>query len=59
MQHICGRAGRLRSRSVRIESIKSAGWANFTFCFHDGEEVGPVALSKIKEETGLRPEDLQ
>jgi predicted RNA binding protein YcfA (HicA-like mRNA interferase family) len=31
---------------------------NFTFCFHDGEEIGPAALSKIGKDTGLRPEDL-
>jgi predicted RNA binding protein YcfA (HicA-like mRNA interferase family) len=35
-----------------------SGWANFTFCFHDHEEVGPAALSKIGKDTGLRPEDL-
>ncbi len=34
------------------------GWPNYTFCFHDGEEVGPAALSKIGKETGLRPEDI-
>ena len=34
------------------------GEANFTFCFHDKEEVGPAALAKIAKETGLRPEDL-
>jgi hypothetical protein len=31
---------------------------NFTFCFHDNEEVGPAALAKIGKDTGLRPEDL-
>lgn len=34
------------------------GWQNFTFCFHDSEEIGPAALAKIAKETGLRPEDL-
>jgi hypothetical protein len=34
------------------------GWSNFTFCFHDREEIGPAALSKIGKDTGLRPEDL-
>ena len=38
--------------------LQRAGCSNFTFCFHDGEEVGPAALSKIGKETGLRPEDL-
>lgn len=34
------------------------GWRNFTFCFHDSEEIGPAALAKIAKDTGLRPEDL-
>jgi predicted RNA binding protein YcfA (HicA-like mRNA interferase family) len=34
------------------------GWRNFTFCFHDNEEIGPAALAKIGKDTGLRPEDL-
>ena len=38
--------------------LQRAGWPNFTFCFHDNEEIGPVALAKIAKETGLRPEDL-
>jgi len=38
--------------------LQKPGWRNFTFCFHDNEEIGPVALSKIGKDTGLRPEDL-
>ena len=34
------------------------GWSNFTFCFHDSEEVGPAALSRIGKDTGLRSQDL-
>jgi hypothetical protein len=34
------------------------GWSNYTFCFHDGEEIGPAALAKMAKDTGLRPEDL-
>jgi predicted RNA binding protein YcfA (HicA-like mRNA interferase family) len=34
------------------------GWRNFTFSFHDSEEIGPAALAKIGKDTGLRPEDL-
>ena len=26
-------------------------WQNFTFCFHDSEEVAPSALAKISKET--------
>ena len=38
--------------------LQHNGWPNFTFCFHDSEEIGPTALAKIGKETGLRPEDL-
>jgi predicted RNA binding protein YcfA (HicA-like mRNA interferase family) len=38
--------------------LERIGWANFTFCFHDGEEIGSAALSKIAKNTGLRPQDL-
>jgi len=34
------------------------GWANFTFCFHDNEEVGLAAFAKFGNDKGLRPEDL-
>jgi hypothetical protein len=39
--------------------VERSGWRNFTFCFHDNEEVGPAALAKIAKGTGLRPEDLR
>ncbi len=38
--------------------MQRLGWPNFTFSFHDSEEVGPAALSRIAKDTGLRPEDL-
>ena len=34
------------------------GWPNYTFAFHDREEIGPRMLAKISKRTGLRPEDL-
>lgn len=38
--------------------LQRPGWKNFTFCFHDQDEVGPAALARIAKDTGLRPEDL-
>lgn len=38
--------------------LQRVGWPNFTFCFHDNEEIGRVALARIGKDTGLRPEDL-
>ncbi len=30
----------------------------YTWAFHDGEEIGPKMLAKIAKRTGLKPEDL-
>jgi predicted RNA binding protein YcfA (HicA-like mRNA interferase family) len=30
----------------------------FTWAFHDSEEIGPVMLAKIAKKTGLKPEDI-
>ena len=38
--------------------LKRPGWPNYTFAFHDVEEVGPGLLSQIAKKTGLQPEDL-
>jgi predicted RNA binding protein YcfA (HicA-like mRNA interferase family) len=34
------------------------GWPNYTFAFHDQEEIGPGLLAQIAKKTGLEPEDL-
>ena len=47
----------LRKQVGSHRKLQRSGWPNFTFCFHDGEEIGPAALSKIAKDTGLRPED--
>ncbi len=38
--------------------LARAGWADYVFAFHDGEEIGPRMLARIARRTGLRPEDL-
>jgi predicted RNA binding protein YcfA (HicA-like mRNA interferase family) len=30
----------------------------FTWAFHDSEEIGPKMLARIAKQTGLKPEDL-
>ncbi|UQZ90830.1 hypothetical protein C4J81_17095 [Deltaproteobacteria bacterium Smac51] len=34
------------------------GWPDFTFSFHDSEEVGPRMLARVAKKTGLEPSDL-
>ncbi len=38
--------------------LERQGWDDFTFAFHEGEEIGPKMLSRIAKRTGLKPEDL-
>ncbi|MDA7645565.1 type II toxin-antitoxin system HicA family toxin [bacterium] len=38
--------------------LERDGWQDFTFAFHDGEEIGPRMLSRISKHTGLSPSDL-
>ena len=38
--------------------LKRPGWANYTFAFHDNEEIGPRLLAQVAKKTGLQPEDL-
>ncbi|NCO65657.1 MAG: hypothetical protein COW32_05850 [Candidatus Aquicultor secundus] len=38
--------------------LSRSGYPDYTFAFHDKEEIGPKMLSRISKHTGLRPEDL-
>ncbi len=38
--------------------LQRAGWEDYTWAFHDREEIGPRMLSKIAKKTGLQPADL-
>jgi len=38
--------------------LARAGWPDFVFAFHDGEEIGPRMMARIAKHTGLKPEDL-
>ncbi|MEW5767330.1 MAG: type II toxin-antitoxin system HicA family toxin [bacterium] len=38
--------------------LSRLGWPDFTFAFHDQEEIGPQMLARISRRTGLTPNDL-
>jgi predicted RNA binding protein YcfA (HicA-like mRNA interferase family) len=38
--------------------LSRPGWPDFTFAFHDQEEIGPRMLARIAKRTGLTPDDL-
>lgn len=40
------------------KTLARSGWPDYTFAFHDGDEVGPKMLARVAKHTGLTPEDL-
>jgi hypothetical protein len=45
--------------SERIpQTLERDGWDDYTFSFHDAEEIGPRMLARLAKHTGLAPEDL-
>ena len=40
------------------QTLSRSGWRDVVFAFGDSEEIGPVMLSRVAKQTGLRPEDL-
>ena len=38
-------------------TLTRPGWADYTFAFHDTEEIGPRMLVRVAKHTGLTPED--
>ena len=38
--------------------LSKHGYPDFTFAFHDREEIGPKMLARISKHTGLTPDDL-
>ena len=39
-------------------TLERAGYPNYVFAFHDGDEIGPGMLARIAKHTGLKPDDL-
>lgn len=47
-----------KRQSGSHRTLERAGWEDYTFAFHDSEEIGPVMLKRVAKKTGLTPEDL-
>ena len=47
-----------KRQSGSHRTLKRVGWEDYTFAFHDSEEIGPVMLKRVAKKTGLTPEDL-
>jgi predicted RNA binding protein YcfA (HicA-like mRNA interferase family) len=48
----------IKRQSGSHRTLSRAGWPDFVFAFHDGDEIGPRMLSRIAKHTGLKPDDL-
>ncbi len=56
---IFGDAGwSVKRQSGSHRTLAREAWPDFTFAFHDGEEIGPRMLARIAKHTGLSPQDL-
>jgi predicted RNA binding protein YcfA (HicA-like mRNA interferase family) len=53
------RAGwQVKRQSGSHRTLCRPGWPDYTFSFHDGEEIGPRMLARVAKHTGLTPGDL-
>ena len=48
----------VKRQSGSHRTLSRPGWPDFTFAFHDREEIGPRMLARIAKQTGITPEDL-
>ena len=48
----------IRRQSGSHRTLAREGWSDYTFAFHDAEEIGPRMLARVSKHTGLTPEDL-
>lgn len=39
-------------------TLERPGFPDYTWSFHDGDEIGPKMLARIAKHTGLTPDDL-
>jgi predicted RNA binding protein YcfA (HicA-like mRNA interferase family) len=47
------------SKSGSHKQLENPNYSyEFTWAFHDGEELGPKMLARIAKHTGLKPEDI-
>lgn len=48
----------IKRQSGSHRTLTRSGWTDFTFAFHDGEEIEPRMLARMAKHTGLTPEHL-
>ena len=48
----------IKRQSGSHKTLVREGYPDFTFAFHEADEICPVMLARIARHTGLRPEDV-
>ena len=48
----------VKRQSGSHRTLSRAGYPDYVFAFHDGEEVGSRMLARVAKHTGLTPSDL-
>jgi predicted RNA binding protein YcfA (HicA-like mRNA interferase family) len=48
----------VKRQSGSHKTLSRDGWPDYTFAFHDGDEIGPNMLTRIAKHTGLRQANL-
>ena len=48
---------RIKRQKGSHRILSKQGWPDFTFAFHDREEIGPRMLARIAKHTGLIPDE--
>ena len=48
----------IKRQSGSHRTLSRAGWTDFVFAFHDGDEIGQSMLARIPRHTGMQPSDL-
>ena len=49
---------RVKRQTGSHRTLVRESWPDYTFAFHEGDDVGPRMLARVAKHTGLRPEDL-
>jgi predicted RNA binding protein YcfA (HicA-like mRNA interferase family) len=49
---------KIKRQTGSHRTLSREGFPDFSFAFHDKEEIGPKMLARIAKRTGLKPEDL-
>lgn len=45
-------------KSGSHKQLHRQGFKDYTWAFHESEEIGPKMLARIAKHTGLKPEDI-